>query len=365
MGIPVKLVEKTAQLPQPKRSEPRFGWVDSLHRSIESVAPEWMPDSSFKTFLSRNAYEVSFHSQSLDVFQPGPAHYIGLDQLRGKKAPAHLSTDYGGLAKCELSEIEAFLPEHSIPKDCTCVGEVDPNPLPIFRSPRALKQLTAPWTQKHQGKPFRQNPFQQDNRPPNVYASTLQAYHELVALLQQSRRALATGDFRQKRQYRNELVKATARLAHYIGDLCQPFHTHDVDWRLADRKFPAAHIAADGLIIDDNQFDVVHRWALAETSRAKESHKTNGRLVNQEKREEWLAGLLNQSYRQFFYFVLGDRQARQLASSQPGTPYWQHLQSLWKPLILSQLTSATEAMATLLESAYQAAGKPDLTGFLQ
>ena len=365
MGIPVKLVEKTAQLPQPKRSEPRFGWVDSLHRSIESVAPEWMPDSSFKTFLSRNAYEVSFHSQAMDVYQPGPAHYIGLDQLRGKKAPAHLSTDYGGLSKCELSEIEAFLPEHSIPKDCTCVGDVNPNPLPIFRNPRALKQLTAPWTQKHQGKPFRQNPFQQDNRPPNVYASTLQAYHELVTLLQQSRRALATGDFRQKRQYRNELVKATARLAHYIGDLCQPFHTHDVDWRLADRKFPAAHIAADGLIIDDNQFDVVHRWALAETSRAKESHKTNGRLVNQEKREEWLAGLLNQSYRQFFYFVLGDRQARQLASSQPGTTYWQHLQSLWKPLILTQLTSATEAMATLLESAYQAAGKPDLTGFLQ
>lgn len=279
------------------------------HKAIEEASAGLMAPSSYKTYLEQHMPAINASSVEQDRRKMGPGHFLNLEDAQGEA----------------VEETKIRQRFDTVDLRFTKKGET------AKKADFKTKPLQAADLETFQ----------------NVYKETMKQYRLLVGLLKQVKPGLGQA---QKDKLNQALETTTGALTHYIGDLHQPLHaTSYHTWVLAYSGKGNAHRYMETKLLTKSEY-AAWQASLSGTAPAALSETQVGeRLLRQ----------LEQSYLKIYPMVAAERKIR------GGFPtpdvYFQELQQAWKPVIEDRLTTCAQSMADILNSAWVAAGKPDLS----
>ncbi len=298
--------QKPARNPAPK-----FGWGWDSHNAIEAASIHWLPDSSFKGFLQRHLPEINRVSIRQDTEHEGPQHYLNLEDT----------------AQPPISKEEA----HDFNR---------------------VRQQFSPQNQAAQRQQFRQSPLSAERlaKFTNVFQVTTQLYDGLVGLLKQASIApwLPPAS---KAQLGGQITETVGALSHYAADLNQPLHTtRHSTWQTALAK--------------PNEQGSHHFMEVILFTKS-ENRNLGNNLAKLHYQPTYLPPLglkqrllqqIQNAYLQVFNLAQGDAQGR----NSPST-YFASLKQAWQPIATQQTVASACTVSDILHSAYEEAGRPDLS----
>lgn len=279
---------------------PQFGWSWDAHAHIEQAATQRLPASGFRQFLEQHMPAINQCSKEEDTLRMGPRHYLDLEALPGR----------GTTRQANKDAYQRFQ-----------------NASPAF-SPGQKQAVQAQFQQQ----PLHAQEAHQ-HAPQNVIRSSMEAYQELVRLLQQP---APHSDTHQRR-----LEETIGALAHFVADLHQPLHTsHYFTW---DLMYPDHGTAHGFMELNIFKPDDYAQWAT-------QLPPSPLRVLNANQIEHELLRAVEQSYLQIFDLMQADRQAR--ATRPTAQEYFQTLGQAWKPMMDVRMQQATALLASILHSAH-------------
>lgn len=307
-----------ASLPVPK--QPKFGWSWAAHRAIEQTAAELLPSSSYKDFITAHMDDINQASVDQDRLHMGPGHFVNLENYAGREGNASPGT---------------------------------PAQDRVFKN---VAQAFSRSAQRARTQEFTHHPLTEgelhSHTGDNVFAMTLQQYQKLVGLLKQ---APITGTARRQNSLGTQIQQTIGALAHYIGDLHQPLHaTRFHTWKMAYPRHRNSHSFLERQVLN-----AADQAAWQQRMKAQPSLPPD--KLDEPSLKHLLLRQIEQSYLHIFKLVQREVRVRQNHSN--ASIYFDTLRSRWKPVVEARMEDATRNLATILQSAWQEAGYPDLPGF--
>lgn len=290
---------------------PKFGWGWDAHNTIESVSIHWLPDSSYKGFLQRHLPEINRVSVQQDKEHEGPQHYLNLEDMDQPPISKDASHDFN----------------------------------------RVCQQFS-PQSQTLQREKFRQAPLSTERLAgfTNVFQTTTQLYDRLVGLLKMAPYAP------NQAQLSGQITETVGALGHYTADLNQPLHTtrHSTwDTTLQSPSEPGAKGVGSHHFMEVDLFSKAENRDLGNAMASLNYQPTYLPFAGLKQR---LLTQLQNAYLQVYGLVQGDAQARKT-----GNAYSANLKQAWKPIATQQTVASACTVSDILHSAYEDAGRPDLS----
>lgn len=294
-----------------RRPQPKFGWGWAGHTALEKASVELQPTGGFKSFLKEQLPLINATSINQDKYHAGGNHFVNLETM----AQARYATNQRSFEQVDR----------------------------VFTATAARKKAAEFASQPLQPADFSQFA--------NVFQQITDLYRQLVnqlAGLQGRRRMSAEG----REKTREAIAETVGALSHYVGDLHQPMHTtHYYSWPLAYGGRGGSHAYLESSLFQTRDYPGWQSRLLKKEKGLPCASLSDGQIQDRMLRQ------IETGYLKVFDLVAMDRQARNAADA---SDYFSELRRGWKTLASDRMDSCARNLADVLNSAWVAAGRPDM-----
>jgi hypothetical protein len=327
----------------------RFGWYSHGHHAIDTGAIKALPTSSYQTWLQRHLPAIKIHDSMRDEIYAGPSHFCELDGLSESKK-SHNRTGWNDV-------LQQFTPENK---------QTMLDKLPTASPPEV-------------------------NAINSIYQSAFVIYTQLAKL----KRGLTNFDGQpvqnkqQIRVFRDHLIQNIGSLAHYVGDLLMPLHTtRFYNWPILGISQKKMHGFIESEVFSERQSAYPQLKPLPEVAyiplnelkqtlqkTAQQSYlkvfdivAVQKQALDEVNQPQYIAQvhqdarkLLKRPLRKLIYDSRRTGQlVQQSAEAIIADRYERLLAQRLKPILESQVMQAQQLLATILQSLWVEAQKPEL-----
>ncbi|MFN8614915.1 MAG: hypothetical protein U0003_03255 [Vampirovibrionales bacterium] len=309
---------------------PLFGWFQAAHQAIRQGGANTVAHPGLRHYLNQQAISIGLHDDAQDQFKPGPSHYVNLEDAENRANNPYTNP------QTHLPSLASGIHVDSATTPWPAVAQQ-------FSLNNRLKLLTA----------WHQQPLAETDLPQGTTVFDSIVWHTNALTQAFIAAQLAQQPF-EKTQAHQAIQRHAGALAHYAGDLTMPLHTtHTYNWSLAPNyanRHPdlrqGIHAFIEGDLLSADDYARLQQHTVVPVALTRDTLKPF-----------LLQTLQNSHLRVFDVFQAHQRVVEanpyQCVANPEG--FKTQLKQALQPLIITQLLTAQQVYASLLDWAYQSA----------